>query len=114
MLGALFIEMGRGHTPVIIGRLTLCYFLAMASIFTAGQSQQPTANYSWSDSGGLLAAQAQGSFNTSGALVVTLQPGVYSLRQPLVFSAPTFELVGSAADASSVQPSAMVKERPSA
>ena len=103
MLGALFIEMGRGHTPVIIGRLRLCYFLAMASIFTAAQSQQPAANYSFSDSGGLLAAQAQGSFNTSGALVVTLQPGVYSLRQPLVFSAPTFELVGSAADASSVQ-----------
>ena len=75
----------------------LSCILAMASIFTAGQSQQPTANYSWSDSGGLLAAKAQGSFNTSGA-----QPVVYSLRQPLVFSAPTFELVGSAADASSV------------
>ena len=43
----------------------------------------------------LMAAQANGTFNQSGSLSISLQPGIYALSETLLLSAPTVELVGA-------------------
>lgn len=81
-----------GMAPILIS------FVVVAAFASVSVRAVDVITYTFQNTTSLLAAQAQGRFNSTSPLVVVLEPGIYGLSEVLSFTAPSLELRGPSAE----------------